>query len=145
MADDEAAIAPARADALALLGDHVFAEGEQSLAEVVGERLKARGQRLALAESCTGGMVAAELTGVPGASGWLESSAVTYAESAKVRWVGVTAEALERHGAVSEAVARQMARGVREAAKVEWGGAVTGFAGPSGGYRADQWAPSTCA
>jgi nicotinamide-nucleotide amidase len=133
LADDAAALAPARADCLELIGDKVFAEGDQTLAFVVGEALKARGHRLALAESCTGGLVAAELTAVPGASAWLESSAVTYTESAKQRWVGVEAEALARHGAVSEVVARQMAKGVRAAANVEWGASVTGFAGPTGG------------
>jgi nicotinamide-nucleotide amidase len=133
LADDAAALEPARQECLALLGEHVFGEGEQSLAEVVGLKLKARRQRLALAESCTGGMVAAELTRVSGASEWLESSAVTYTESAKQRWVGVSAEALRVHGAVSEIVARQMAQGVRAAAGVEWGGSVTGFAGPTGG------------
>jgi nicotinamide-nucleotide amidase len=137
LADDEAALAPARADCLALLGDHVFAEGEQTLAEVVGSALKAKGHRLALAESCTGGMVAAELTKLPGASGWLESSAVTYTESAKQRWACVEAQALEKHGAVSEVVARQMAQGVRAAAGVEWGASVTGFAGPGGGTEAN--------
>ncbi len=137
LADDAEALAPARAECLALLGDAVFGEGEQTLAGAVGEKLVARGQRLALAESCTGGLVAAQLTSVPGASGWLESSAVTYSESAKQRWAGVSAEALAKHGAVSEVVARQMAQGVRAAAAVEWGGAVTGFAGPTGGTAAD--------
>jgi len=137
LADDAAALAPARAACLALLGDAVFAEGEQTLAGAVGEKLKARGQRLALAESCTGGLVAAELTSVPGASTWLESSAVTYTESAKQRWAGVSASALAEHGAVSEVVARQMAAGVRAAAGVEWGGAVTGYAGPAGGTASD--------
>src|SRR5439155_17307785 len=108
------------------------AEGNDTLATVIAARLTERNQRLALAESCTGGLVAAELTSVPGASRWLESSAVTYTESAKQRWAGVEAAALARHTAVSEVVARQMARGVREAAGVEWGASVTGYAGPSG-------------
>jgi len=67
---------------------------------------------------------------VSGASEWLESSAVTYTESAKQRMIGVSAEALREHGAVSEVVARQMAEGARAAAKVEWGASVTGFAAP---------------
>ncbi|MBL8950461.1 MAG: CinA family nicotinamide mononucleotide deamidase-related protein [Myxococcaceae bacterium] len=137
LADDEAALAPARAECLALLGELVFAEGEQTLAGAVGEKLKAKGHRLALAESCTGGLVAAQLTGEPGASAWLESSAVVYSESAKQRWAGVSAAALAEHGAVSEGVALELAAGVRAAAGVEWGGAVTGFAGPTGGTAKD--------
>ena len=137
LADDEASLAPAREECLKLLGEHVFAEGDDTLAATVARAFERTKQRLALAESCTGGLAAAELTSVPGASAWLESSAVTYTGSAKQRWAGVTAEALATHGAVSEVVARQMAHGVRAAAQVEWGASVTGFAGPGGGSEKD--------
>jgi len=127
----------ARRDSLALIGELAFGEGDETLAGAVGALLLERKQRLALAESCTGGLVAAELTSVPGASAWLESSAVTYTESAKQRWAGVTAQALAEHTAVSEVVAHQMASGVRAAAQVEWGASVTGYAGPGGGTQKD--------
>jgi nicotinamide-nucleotide amidase len=127
----------ARVESLALIGELAFGAGDETLPGVVGAQLSRRQERLALAESCTGGLVAAELTSVPGASGWLESSAVTYTESAKQRWAGVEAKALAEHGAVSEVVAKQMAHGVRAAAKVEWGASVTGYAGPTGGTEKD--------
>jgi nicotinamide-nucleotide amidase len=127
----------ARTDCLQLLGDLAFAEGNESMAGAVAGSLLVRGERLALAESMTGGIVAAELTSIPGASIWLESSAVTYTETAKQRLAGVEAKALEKHTAVSEVVARQMALGVRAAARVEWGAAVTGYAGPTGGTEKD--------
>jgi nicotinamide-nucleotide amidase len=127
----------ARVESLKLIGELAFGAGDETLPGVVGALLSRRKERLALAESCTGGLVAAELTSVPGASGWLESSAVTYTESAKQRWAGVEASAIAEHSAVSEVVAKQMAHGVRAAAKVEWGASVTGYAGPTGGTEKD--------
>jgi nicotinamide-nucleotide amidase len=127
----------ARLESLKLIGELAFGSQDETLPGVVGARLVARKQRLAVAESCTGGLVASELTSVPGASSWLESSAVTYTESAKQRWAGVDAKALAEHSAVSEVVARQMAHGVRAAAQVEWGASVTGYAGPTGGTEKD--------
>lgn len=137
LADDEAALAPAREECLQLLGEHVFAEGDATLAQTVAKVFERNGQKLALAESMTGGLVASELCAVPGASAWLESGAVTYTESAKQRVLGVSASELATHGAVSEVVARAMAKGARERAGVEWGASVTGFAGPTGGTEKD--------
>lgn len=99
----------------------------------VGERLRAAGHTLATAESCTGGLVATRITAVPGASDYFDRGVVTYAYDAKRALLGVTREALDAHGAVSEPVARQMARGVRDRSDTTWGLAVTGVAGPTGG------------
>lgn len=101
--------------------------------ERLGERLRATGGTLATAESCTGGLVAARVTAVPGASDYFDRGVVTYAYDAKRGWLGVTREALDEHGAVSETVAREMARRVRDHADATWGLSVTGIAGPSGG------------
>ena len=103
------------------------------LAEVTGRALLARGETLAIAESCTGGAVSARCASVPGASGWLLESVVTYANASKVRRLGIEPEALERHGAVSEPVAREMADSVRRQAGATYGLSTTGIAGPGGG------------
>jgi nicotinamide-nucleotide amidase len=102
-------------------------------AAVVGRLLLARGQTLALAESCTGGRIAAACTAVPGASAWLLEGLVTYSNAAKVRLLGVSEADLEAQGAVSEVVARAMAAGARRASGADWAVAVTGIAGPGGG------------
>ena len=102
-------------------------------ARVVGRLIASRGHTLALAESCTGGRIAAACTAAPGASDWLLEGLVTYANAAKVRLLGVSEADLAEHGAVSEVVARQMAAGVRERAGATWGIGVTGIAGPGGG------------
>ncbi|MFQ5513290.1 MAG: competence/damage-inducible protein A [Myxococcota bacterium] len=115
------------------LGDLVLGEGERSLEEIVAEQLRARGHTLALAESCTGGLLASRLTDVPGSSEFLRLSVVAYANTAKQRELGVTAAVLEAHGAVSEAVARQMAEGIRQRAAADLAVATTGVAGPGGG------------
>lgn len=120
----------------AALGDHCFAEGDVSLAAAVVSRLLATGATVALAESCTGGSVAAAVTDVPGASAVFLEGAVTYAATAKTRALGVPEALIARHGAVSEAVARAMAEGVRTRAGATWGVAVTGVAGPGGGSEA---------
>jgi nicotinamide-nucleotide amidase len=115
------------------LGDCVVARGSESLAAVVGRRLTAAGQTLALAESCTGGLVSSLLTEAPGASAFLQCSAVVYANRAKQDILGVTEEILERDGAVSEACALAMAQGVRQRAGSDLALAITGIAGPEGG------------
>jgi nicotinamide-nucleotide amidase len=99
----------------------------------VGERLGDREDTLAVAESCTGGLVASRLTDVPGSSAYFDRSLVTYSNDAKQELLGVSREALDAHGAVSGPVARQMARGVRDTAGTTWGVATTGIAGPTGG------------
>lgn len=120
----------------ALFGDDLFGEGKVELAEIVLTRLLARRERVALAESCTGGLLAEILTGVPGASNVFDLGVVAYSDEMKRRLLAVPEEALAVHGAVSEPVARALAEGARRAAGAAWGIGVTGIAGPSGGTAA---------
>ena len=99
----------------------------------LGAALVARGQWLAVAESCTGGLLAARITDVPGASAWFDRGVVTYANRAKVALLGVPEAVIAAHGAVSAEVAAAMAEGLRAQAGVDWTIAVTGVAGPGGG------------
>ena len=92
-----------------------------------------RKQTLALAESCTGGYIAHRVTNVPGASAVFSAGIVTYSNEAKQRFLGVRAETLARHGAVSEPVAREMAESARRASQTDYAISVTGIAGPGGG------------
>ncbi|SFF91800.1 nicotinamide-nucleotide amidase [Halopelagius inordinatus] len=101
--------------------------------ERVGDALRERGETLAVAESCTGGLVGSFLTDVPGSSDYFDRSVVTYSYDAKLTELAVSRESLDEHGAVSEPVARQMAAGVRDTAGTDWGVATTGIAGPDGG------------
>lgn len=98
----------------------------------LGAGLQARGWRLALAESCTGGWIAKALTDVPGSSAWLEGSVVSYSNAAKQRLLGVPAAVLARHGAVSEPVVRAMADGALRRFEADLALAVSGIAGPGG-------------
>jgi nicotinamide-nucleotide amidase len=129
----DAALAKA-ADALRpLLGAHCYGEGEADLAGLVLAELERRRARLAVAESCTGGLLGARLTAVPGSSRVFSGGVVAYANDAKLHLLGVSADTLAAHGAVSEAVARQMAQGAARALGAEAALAVTGIAGPDGG------------
>jgi len=103
------------------------------LAAELGSALKAHGWMLALAESCTGGWVAQAVTAVPGSSAWFERGFVTYSNAAKMEMLGVTAETLRLHGAVSEPTAREMALGALAHSRAQVAAAVTGIAGPDGG------------
>lgn len=103
------------------------------IAARLGEALDERGETLAVAESATGGLVCSTVTDVPGASAYFDRGFVTYAYRAKLAELGVTREALDAEGAVSEPVAAQMARGARDRADTDWGVSVTGIAGPTGG------------
>jgi PncC family amidohydrolase len=103
------------------------------LAVQLGQQLAAAGQRVTVAESCTGGGVAAALTAVPGSSAWFDLSVVTYSNEAKQRLLGVPQATLQAHGAVSLPVAAAMAEGARELAGADWAMSVTGIAGPGGG------------
>jgi nicotinamide-nucleotide amidase len=94
--------------------------------------LRAKGWRIASAESCTGGLIAAACTSVAGSSDWFERGLVTYSNEAKVELLGVSAELITRAGAVSEAVVRAMAEGALERCPVDLAVAVTGIAGPGG-------------
>jgi nicotinamide-nucleotide amidase len=102
------------------------------LQELAGQ-LRAQGLRMAAAESCTGGLLSACCTALPGSSDWFERGFVTYSNAAKVAELGVDASLIEAHGAVSEPVARAMARGAALAAGVPLAVAITGIAGPTGG------------
>jgi nicotinamide-nucleotide amidase len=118
------------------LGKHIFGEDDETLEAVIVRLLTERKQTLTLAESCTGGGLANRLTNVPGASAVLLASLVTYANEAKQKFVGVRAETLASHGAVSEAVAREMAEGARRATDADYALSITGIAGPGGGSEA---------
>jgi nicotinamide-nucleotide amidase len=118
---------------LEVLGDYLMAKDGETPEGNVGKRLTAAGLTLALAESCTGGLLASMLTSQPGASAFLERAAVTYADSAKLDWLKVPAPLLQQHGAVSEHCARAMAIGLRQAADTDLALAITGIAGPDGG------------
>ncbi len=129
----ESAIAAAERASREVLGDFIFAEGQQTLAGAVSALLVARGQTLAVAESCTGGRVCAALTAEPGASTWLLGGAVSYTERSKQLWAGVKPQTLAAHGAVSSEVAVAMAEGARAALDTDWAVSTTGYAGPTGG------------
>jgi nicotinamide-nucleotide amidase len=115
------------------LGSRIFGIENDDLETVIVRLLTKRKQTLALAESCTGGGIAHRITNVPGASAVLLAGLVTYSNEAKTKFLGVHAEVLEEHGAVSEPVARQMAEGARRQTGADYAISVTGIAGPSGG------------
>jgi nicotinamide-nucleotide amidase len=133
--DEKAAATVSQAEAIIrqLLGVLVFSDGDDTLESTVVQLLTARKKTVALAESCTGGLIAHRITNVPGASAVLVCGLVTYSNDAKKNLLGVRGETLAGHGAVSAAVARQMAEGARERHATDFGLAVTGIAGPSGG------------
>lgn len=132
-AEADAALAAAEADARAVLGPHLFGADDDTLPGVVLGALRARKQTLALAESCTGGLVAELLTAVPGASDVFYGGACTYMEAAKTRWADVPEGLLAQFGAVSSECAEAMARGVRDGTGATWAVSTTGYAGPGGG------------
>jgi nicotinamide-nucleotide amidase len=115
------------------LGAVVYGEGDETLPEVVGRLLRRAGRTLAVAESCTGGLIGAEITEVPGSSEWFLGGVVAYADRAKTSFLGVPEALLDRHGAVSDPVARAMAEGARERFGADYGLSTTGISGPSGG------------
>jgi len=115
------------------LEPYLFARGEQAVEELVLELCRARGLTLATAESCTGGMVAARLTDVPGSSDVFLGGLVAYADGVKRKELGVPVEVLERHGAVSAETAAEMSRGARSRLGADVAVSVTGVAGPDGG------------
>jgi len=117
----------------ARLGSHIFGVEIEELEEVIIRLLTERKQTLALAESCTGGWITNLLTNVPGASAVLLAGLVTYSNAAKQKFLGVRAKTLAQHGAVSQAVAREMAQGARLRTKADYALSVTGIAGPTGG------------
>ncbi len=116
-----------------LLGERVFGFDDEEIEQVVVKLLIRQKKTLALAESCTGGLIAHRITDVPGASEVFLGAVVSYANSAKEKFFGVRAESLAAHGAVSESVAREMALGARERFGADFALSVTGIAGPGGG------------
>ena len=115
------------------LGSYIVGIGGEGLAGTTARHLTAAGLTLALAESCTGGLIAKLLTDQAGASAFLERSIVSYANSAKIDCLNVARKILDQYGAVSAECAEAMAIGVRAAARTDLGLAVTGIAGPDGG------------
>lgn len=132
-AASEAALSAAVRQVVAVLGGDVFSTEGHELERVLGDLLVARALRIAVAESCTGGLIASRLTDVPGSSRYLERGVVAYSNEAKTELLGVNADIIAEHGAVSEPVALAMANGIRSRARVDVGVGVTGIAGPDGG------------
>ena len=115
------------------LRDSIFAIDDGTLESSVGESLRARGWSIAVAESCTGGLIASAIASVPGASDYFKGGIVAYADEVKAHQLGVDPALIARHGAVSEEVAAEMAAGARERLHATIGVATTGIAGPGGG------------
>ena len=130
---DAALLDQAEAAVRGEIGEFIYGQGDDSLEEVVVHELTARRQTLAVAESCTGGLLAHRITNVPGASAVFLAGHCTYSNVAKQNTLGVRNETLESNGAVSEAVAREMAEGARAKHGADYALATTGIAGPSGG------------
>jgi nicotinamide-nucleotide amidase len=126
-------IAPVEKEVIARLGDYFFGEDGETLEGAVARLLEERSATLALAESCTGGLLAKRLTDMPGASAYFTEALVTYSNESKERLLGVPHALIAEHGAVSEAVAREMAEGARRVSGADYGLSVTGVAGPDGG------------
>lgn len=115
-----------------LVGKYIFATENISLAEAVGRILTEKQKTLAVAESCTGGLVQHKITDIPGSSAYFMGGFITYSNAAKMKYLDVSAESLENHGAVSKQVASEMATGLRKNIGVDYAIATTGIAGPGG-------------
>ncbi|MGB3492669.1 MAG: competence/damage-inducible protein A [Elainellaceae cyanobacterium] len=129
----EKLIQPVEAELRALTAPDWFGADEETLASVLGDILKSAGETVSVAESCTGGGLGNLLTTVPGSSDYFLGGVISYDNTVKENILGVDSTILAEHGAVSEAVAQQMAEGVRNALGTTWGISVTGIAGPGGG------------
>ncbi|MCF2972165.1 competence/damage-inducible protein A [Synechococcus sp. Nb3U1] len=129
----QALIAPVIQQILEIAGEDYFGSDEATLASVVGELLLKQGQTLAVAESCTGGLLGQLLTGIPGSSGYFLGGVVAYDNRIKEHLLGVDPATLERYGAVSKPVAAQMALGAKQTLGSDWALSITGIAGPDGG------------
>jgi nicotinamide-nucleotide amidase len=129
----EEKIKPVAEEILFRLNEYYFGEDDETLESAVARLLTERGETIALAESCTGGLLAKRLTDMAGSSAYFMEGLVTYSNDAKERLLGVPHALLVEHGAVSDPVARAMAKGVRENAGTDYGLSVTGVAGPAGG------------
>ena len=135
--EGEALARPMIGEIIARLGDIVYSTAGESLPETCARMLTDDGQTLAIAESCTGGMIASEFVALPGCSKFLLEGCVTYSDAAKVARLGVRQETLDAFGAVSEQCAREMAEGMRKTSGADYALATTGFVGPDGGTEAD--------
>lgn len=124
-----------RAETLCLerLGESCYGRDTEAMEQVVGRLLKAKGLTVAVAESCTGGLVAHRLTNIPGSSGYFERGVVVYSNEAKIQLLEVPRGTIQRYGAVSAETARAMAQGIRRISNVSLGLSITGIAGPEGG------------
>lgn len=120
-------------EARALIGDAVYGEGAESMEEVLGQLLKEHNKTVAVAESCTGGALGAAITSIPGSSAYFMGGVLSYANDVKVRLLGVNEADLMVHGAVSEPVVLQMARGAAKRLQTDYAIATSGVAGPDGG------------
>src|SRR5829696_9513238 len=126
-------IRPVEKEIVARLSDYYFGEGDETLEGAIGRLLQERSATLALAESCTGGLLAKRLTDMPGSSAFFGEGLVTYSNESKERLLGVPHALIMEHGAVSEPVARETAEGARRVSGADYGLSVTGIAGPDGG------------
>jgi nicotinamide-nucleotide amidase len=134
--DDEEAerlLKPVEAALRAELGEAVYGVDDDTLEGVLIRELCHRGEKLAVAESCTGGGLGERLTRVPGCSGTFLGGIISYSNEVKARQLGVSGKTLREHGAVSEPCAREMAEGARRSLAADWGVSITGIAGPDGG------------
>lgn len=131
----ERLIVPIEEEIRKRLGENIYAEGENTLENVVGELLVKKNLTIATAESCTGGLLAGTIINYPGISSVFLEGAVTYSNEAKMKRLGVKKETLEKYGAVSEETAREMAEGIAKVANTDIGISVTGIAGPGGGTK----------
>lgn len=134
-AEARAKIDPVAEEILEKLGKYYFGEDDETLESAVGKTLTDRGETLALAESCTGGLIAKRLTDAAGSSAYFTEGIVTYSDEAKRRLLGVPESTLHEYGAVSEETARAMAEGARERSGADHALSVTGIAGPGGGTK----------
>ena len=131
--DARAALLSRETELLAIFEDRVFGYDDDTIEGVIGELLKSRGETLATAESCTGGLLGSRITDVSGSSGYYLGGAICYTGAAKIAMAGVDPELIREHGEVSEPVAIALARGIRERFGATWGVGITGIAGPTGG------------
>ncbi len=116
-----------------LIGKYIYGENDDTLESVVGQLLRERGEKLAVAESCTAGLLAGKIADVPGSSDYFDRGVVTYSNLSKIELLGVPSKIIENYGAVSAQTAEAMAGGIRDRAGVDYGLSVTGIAGPDGG------------
>ncbi|HMD81397.1 MAG TPA: nicotinamide-nucleotide amidohydrolase family protein, partial [Anaerolineales bacterium] len=121
------------AEVRAIMGKRIYAEDLETMEEVVGKLLRQQNRKIAVAESCTGGLLAERITNIAGSSSYFDYGLVTYSNEAKAKMLNVPENLIAHHGAVSEPVAESMAENIRKLAKADYGLSITGIAGPEGG------------